>query len=202
MITHPATLGLPTPVASRREFQELVGFLGEGAREVTRIETDLSEAIASAQAKAEAALTPLRAAMAEAQARVQRYCVRDPGALHQAVEAGVEGLEPYQAQLAAMLATSARPVSARQREILRAMQIGAVLRRINGRRQFDLIWSPTIPRESRFPAPWGMTSNHVFDLQARFLDAFDPATGEPLITAAAHERRPLEFRLKPDVELP
>lgn len=202
MTHHPATLGLPAPVASRREFQELIGFIGEGNRQVARIEHDLAEKIATAQAQAEAELNPLRAAMDEAQVKVQRWCSRDPGAVHLAVEAGVTGLEPYQAQLAAMLATSARPITPRQHDVLKALKAGAVLRRILGRRQFNLVWPPGVTHEAGFyPALW-MTTNHVFDLQARFLDAFDPATGEPLITAAAHERRPLEFRLKPDVELP
>lgn len=203
MKTQPTTAVRPPAAASRQEFQELIGFLGDGGREVAQIEADLAATIAAAQAEADAKLKPLKAGLAEAQAKVEGWCSRSASALQAAVQAGVQGLEPYQARLAAMLA-SARPVTARQRMVLKAMQAGAVLRRRFGHRQFDVIW----PKDSPGPglerplAPHFMTSNHVFDLQTRFLDAFDPASGEALLTASAFDDRPLEFRLKPDVELP
>jgi hypothetical protein len=189
--------GAFAPAASLQEVQQLIGFLGEGPRELARIEAALADTISAATEAAEAQASPIKAALTEAQAKVQAWSQANPSALPPGAAGDVTAPEVYQAQLAAMLMASARPVTERQRSILALMkEAGAVLRRQGKLKSYGL-FEPghSIARKL-------LSTNHVFDLQGRFLDAYDAATGERLLAVSAFEDRHIEFRIKPDVVLP
>lgn len=186
---------------TRQEVDELIRSVGEGAKEVSRIETALAEFVTAARETAEAKIQPIKDAMAEAQAKVEAFIRSNPEALA-AGPFGDLSPEAYQAQLVAVLMSSARPLTARQRSILTALQGGAVLRRQHKRRMYSLIWPAEIPSYRRTPAPSWVNSDHVFNLQHRYLDAYSVATGEQVLGVPAFDARDLEFRLKPDAVLP
>jgi hypothetical protein len=188
-------LGVP-PAKTRQEVVELIGFLGASTRELESIETRTEQAIAEAKAKAEALAGPIRAAINEAQARVQAWFRVHPEQAH-AVPGSDQFISPMDAQLAAVVLTTARPLTLRQVEILEGLKQGMVLRRLNRNRSYSLIW-PDRPAVGRKV----VSTNHVFDLQHRFLDAHDVKTGERVLGGTAYDKRNLEFRIKPDVVLP
>ncbi|WP_165184770.1 host-nuclease inhibitor Gam family protein [Caulobacter soli] len=186
---------------TRQEVDDLVRMVGENTREVSRIETALEQFITAARETAEAKIQPIKAAIAEAQSKVEAFIRANPEALA-AGPAGDLTMEAYQAQLVAVLMSSARPLTERQRKILTAMQGGAVLRRQHKRRMYSLIWPDTVADYRRSPAPSWVNSDHVFNLQHRYFDAFSVATGEQILGVSAFDAREIEFRIKPDVVLP
>lgn len=188
-------LGVPA-AKTRQEVVELIGFLGASTRELESIETRMEAAIAQTKAQAVAQAAQIRAAIAEAQAKVQAWFRIHPEQAH-AVPGGDQFIDPMDAQLTAVVLTTARPLTARQVEILEGLKQGMVLRRLNRNRSYSLIW-PDRPLVGRKV----VNTNHVFDLQHRFLDAHDVKTGERVLGGTAYDARNLEFRIKPDVVLP
>lgn len=186
-----------TPARSRQEVVELIGLIGRCSEELDRIAHAFDAAVAEAKAVAEAANQPVRMAMAEAQEKVQAWF-----RVHPEAASSIPGSErflgdPMEAQLAAVMLSSARPLTQRQIMVLEALKGGHVLRRQHKKRSYSLIAPdhPTIARQY-------LNSNHVFDLQHRYLDAYEPKTGERLLGVSAYDPRAVEFRLKPEVVVP
>lgn len=186
-----------TPARSRQEVVELIALIGRSVDELERIAHAADAAIDQASAVADAAAKPIKAAMAEAQVKVQAWF-----RVHPEAAAGIPGSErflgdPMEAQLVAVMLSSARPLTQRQIMVLEALKGGHVLRRQHKKRSYSLIAPdhPTIARQY-------LNSNHVFDLQHRYLDAYEPKTGERLLGVSAYDPRAVEFRLKPEVVVP
>ena len=186
-----------TPARSRQEVVELIGLVGRCAEQLDQIAQDTERTIASAKALADEKAALLKSAMAEAQEKVQAWF-----RVHPEAATSIPGAEkflgdPMEAQLAAVMLSSARPLTQRQISILEGLKAGQVLRRIHKHRSFGLIWpaAPTIATKH-------VNTNHVFDLQHRFLDPYDPTTGERLLGVSAFDNRAVEFRIKPDVVVP
>ncbi|CAN5612181.1 hypothetical protein BH10PSE5_BH10PSE5_01500 [soil metagenome] len=186
-----------TPARSRQEVVELIGLIGRSGDELERIAVALDLAIADAKAEAEAAAQPIKAAMAEAQEKVEAWF-----RVHPEAATSIPGAErflgdPMEAQLAAVMLSSARPLTQRQITVLEALKDGHVLRRQHKHRSYSLI-EPSRPSMAKKY----LNSNHVFDLQHRFLDAYDPKSGDRLLGVSAFDPRAVEFRIKPDVVVP
>lgn len=189
-------LGVP-PARSRQEVVELIGFLGTSAKELENMDARREAAIANAKASHDALAASIRAAVAEAQAKVQAWFKIHPEAAG-TIEGSEQFIDPMEAQLTAVVLTTARPLTQRQVEILEGLKQGMVLRRLNRRqRSYSLIW-PDRPAVGRKV----VSTNHVFDLQHRFMDAHDVKTGERMLGVSAYDNRDIEFRIKPDVVLP
>jgi hypothetical protein len=185
------------PARSRQEVVDLIGLIGRSSAELERIAQRLDVAIANEKEAAEAVSQPIKAAMAEAQEKVQAWF-----RVHPEAAAGIPGSErflgdPMEAQLAAVMLSSARPLTQRQIMVLEALKDGHVLRRQHKHRSYSLI-APDRPSMAR----QFLNSNHVFDLQHRYLDAHDPKTGERLLGVSAYDARAVEFRIKPEVVVP
>lgn len=185
------------PARSRQEVVDLIGLIGRSTAELERIAQRLDVAIANAKEAAEAVSAPIKAAMAEAQDKVQAWF-----RVHPEAASSIPGSErflgdPMEAQLAAVMLSSARPLTQRQIMVLEALKGGHVLRRQHKKRSYSLIAPdhPSIARQY-------LNSNHVFDLQHRYLDAYEPKTGERLLGVSAYDARAVEFRLKPEVVVP
>lgn len=189
-------LGVPA-ARSRQEVVELIGFIGQGGAELERIDDDLEREVIQAKAKADALAQPIKAAIAEAQEKVQAWFRVHPEQAATIPGAHAFAGDPMETQLAAVVLASARPLTERQRMILEHLKAGYVLRRQHKRRSYSLL-SPEPP----YIAKAIVSSSQVFDLQVRFLDAFDPATGARLLGETAYGGRALEFRIKPDVVIP
>ena len=188
-------LGAP-PARSRQEVIELIGLIGQFGAELERLRADEEAAIDEARSQAEAKAELINSARTEAQAKVEAWF-----RVHPEEAAAVPGAEhflgdPVEAQLAAALLASARPLSQRQISILEALREGQVLRRPRKLRSYSLVW-PDKPNEGSKL----VSSNHVFDLQHRYLDAYDAFTGERLLGVSAFDDRKYVFRLKPGVVL-
>ena len=188
---------LRSPARSRQEVVELISFIGQGSEQLKRIHHEEAQAIASATAAATAKARPIETAMAEAQFKVVTWFQGNPGAAATVVGAEAFTGDPLDAHAVAVLLTSGRPLTDRQRKILAYLQDGYVLRRTGKLRSYSLL-----PSEPPFLSKDLVSSAHVFDLQARFLDAFDLKTGARLLGVAAHHNQAVEFRIKPDVVIP
>lgn len=190
------TMGF-TPASSRQEVEELIKLVGQSNQEIGKISDELEAALNAARAAAEQKIRTLHAVIAEASAKLQAWF-----RVHPEAATMIEGAEhflgdPMEAQLAAVVLAASRPLTQRQVEILKGLKQGQVLRRINKHRSYALIWPGTPAIARRY-----VNTNHVFDLQARFLDAHDPHTGERLLGVSAFDNRAVEFRIKPGVVLP
>lgn len=191
-----AVLGVPA-ARSRQEVVELVGFIGQAGEQLDRIAAEMDRQIDVAKASADAMAQPIKTAVAEAQAKVQAWFRVHPEQAGTIPGAETFAADPMETQLAAVVLASGRPLTERQRMILEHLKDGYVLRRKYKHRSYSLI-SPEPPNVSKTI----VSSSHVFDLQVRFLDAFDPATGERLLGVTAYGGRAVEFRIKPDVVIP
>lgn len=185
------------PARSRQEVVDLIGLIGRSGAELERIAQALEAAIANEKDAAASAAEPIKTAMSEAQEKVQAWF-----RVHPEAASSIPGSErflgdPMEAQLAAVMLSSARPLTQRQIMVLEALKGGHVLRRQHKKRSYSLIAPdhPTIARQY-------LNSNHVFDLQHRYLDAYEPKTGERLLGVSAYDPRAVEFRLKPEVVVP
>lgn len=189
------TLGFAA-ARSRQEVVELIALIGSGREELEQIHAAEEAAIAAAKEAAEAKALPIKSALCEAQAKVEAWFK-----VHPEAAGGIPGAEafvsPMQTQLAAVVLASARPMTERQKMILEKLKAGYVLRRKGKLRSYSLI-SPEPPHLSTTI----VSSSHVFDLQVRFLDAYDPSTGALMPLATAYGARAVEFRIKPDVVIP
>lgn len=190
------TLG-STPARSRQEVVELIALVSTFNGELGRLSEETDKTVRELQSAAERKAHALREAVTEATSKVQAWF-----RVHPEEAAQVEGAEaflsdPVETQLAAVVLASARPLTERQKLILEGLKKGQVLRRIHKQRAYSLIWpgAPKIAQRS-------VNTNHVFDLQHRFLDPYDPATGERLWAVSAFDDRAVEFRLKPGVVVP
>lgn len=181
---------------SRQEVVELIALIGQGRQELEQIHAAEEAAITAAKSVAEAKAAPIKAAVADAQSKVEDWFK-----VHPEAAGGIPGAEAFvlstQTQLAAVVLASGRPMTERQRTILERLKAGYVLRRKGKLRSYSLI-SPEPPHISTM----FVSSSQVFDLQVRFLDGFDPITGALLPTATAYGARAVEFRIKPDVVIP
>jgi hypothetical protein len=194
----------PPPAAtSPQEARQLIGFVGETTRRIAEIETDLALDIAALNRAAEAEITPLKTALDNAQGKVEAWARRHPDQAR-LIGVGDRAVDALDAQTAALLMATGRPVTPRQAMILKALKAGAVLRRADkGKgRTFWLRWPRHVPADQQVIAARFLTTNHVHDLQMRFLDAFDVTTGAPLLGVSAFGDHKVEFRLKPDAVLP
>ncbi len=192
----PAVLGAPV-ARSRQEVVELVGFIGQAGEKLELIAAETDRQIAMAKANAEALAQPIKTAVAEAQAKVQAWFRVHPEAAGTIPGAETFAADPMETQLAAVVLASGRPLTERQRMILEHLKAGYVLRRQYKHRSYSLI-APEPPHIAKAI----VSSSHVFDLQVRFLDAFDPQSGERLLGVTAYGGRAVEFRIKPDVVIP
>lgn len=191
-----AVLGVPA-ARSRQEVVELIGFIGQAGEELERIADDLERQVVQAKARADEASQPIKAAVAEAQEKVKAWFRVHPEQAATILGAHAFAGDPMETQLAALVLASARPLTERQRMILEHLKAGYVLRRQHKHRSYSLL-SPEPPHIAKA----FVSSSHVFDLQVRFLDAFDPTTGERLLGVTAYGGRAVEFRIKPDVVIP
>lgn len=190
------TLG-STPARSRQEVVELIALVGRLNAELGRVSEETDKTIQELQHAADKKARQIREAIAEATAKVQAWFRVHPEEADQVPGAEAFLSDPVETQLAAVVLASARPLTERQKLILEGLKKGQVLRRIHKHRSYSLIWpgSPKIAQKS-------VNTNHVFDLQHRFLDAHDPETGERLYAVSAFDQRAVEFRLKPGVVVP
>jgi hypothetical protein len=182
---------------SRQEVVELVGFIGKAGDQLERIAAEMNRQIDMAKASADSMAQPIKAAVAEAQAKVQAWFRVHPEQAGTIPGAESFAADPMETQLAAVVLASGRPLTERQRMILEDLKAGHVLRRRHKHRSYSLI-APAPPHIAKT----FVSSSHVFDLQVRFLDAFDPQTGERLLGVTAYGARAVEFRIKPDVVIP
>lgn len=188
-------MGAP-PARSRQEVVELIGLIGESDKALEQIDRERDQAIGEAKNLADIKAEPIKAARAEAQAKVEAYFRIHPESAVSIPGADQFVSSPMETQLAAAILASDRPLTARQRMVLEHLKDGCVLRRQYKRRSYSLI-SPEPPHVAKAM----LSSSQVFDLQVRFLDGFDPQTGDRLLAASALTDRAVEFRLKPGVVL-
>ena len=191
-----AVLGVPA-ARSRQEVVELVAFIGQAGARLDRIAAEMDRQIAMVKDNADAAAQPVKTAVAEAQAKVQAWFRVHPEQAGTIPGAETFAGDPMETQLAAVVLASGRPLTERQRTILEHLKAGYVLRRQHKHRSYSLI-APEPPHIAKM----FVSSSHVFDLQVRFLDAFDLQTGERQLGVAAYHSRAVEFRIKPDVVIP
>lgn len=189
-------MGAP-PARSRQEVVELIGLIGESDRTLEALEQERERAIGEFNRRTDDKAQAIKATRAEAQAKVEAWFRVHPESAVSIPGADQFVASPMETQLAAAILASDRPLTARQRMVLEHLKGGYVLRRQHKHRSYSLI-APEPPHISKA----FLSSSQVFDLQVRFLDGFDPLTGDRLLAVSALGDRAVEFRLKPGVVLP